>query len=219
MSKTSLVLVHLLSVFSLSSECLNTVFTFSFTSSLNFITYHCKPNKIKSSCTAAMIWVWTVSSSLLAVIHKQEKTGLIIDLRNFVRTDIQMTSPKWNHFALGILKTKPEENWEKIVSQMLNVSCSLRSLRSVYTPFLLKIGQVCRKLCWYLSYLTVTEVYLKALYLSLCNSGRNSCGWKLVLAITLKPFIFLYIEVYNLSFQTEPFCTLQVNNSAILQQA
>lgn len=54
-----------------------------------------------------------------------------MDLGNFARTNIQVISSKLNHFALGILKTKPEKNQEKIFSQMLSIPCPLQSMRSV----------------------------------------------------------------------------------------
>lgn len=166
-----------------------------------------------------MIWVWTALSSLLAVIWKQEKMSLIIDLRNCARTNIQVILSKWNYFALGILKKKAKKtpkNPKKqqnlgrkrkkqinkketqrnkarkdtlFNSQVLSILCLLESVRSVGSHCLLRIGPIFKKFCSYLSSLTVTEMYPYALQLNLCNCGRNSCACILILAITIKPFI------------------------------
>lgn len=83
------VLMHLLSDLSLCSECLYSVFTTSFTSSLNFIGYHCKTNKIKGD-SQLQGYESVYCLIILALICKEEKTGLIIDLRSFARTNKQV---------------------------------------------------------------------------------------------------------------------------------
>lgn len=40
--------------------------------------------------------------------------SLIIDLRNFARTNIQVIPSKWNHFALGIFKKNKQKNPTKL---------------------------------------------------------------------------------------------------------
>lgn len=111
--------------------------------------------------------------------------SLIIDLRNFARTNIQMILSKWNHFALGILggKKSTEPGGEKgkeikkktitkqtkkvrqtknshskkqrkkynlFNSQMLSILCLFKSVRSVGSHCLLKVGPIWKGLCSYL---------------------------------------------------------------------
>lgn len=53
--------------------------------------------------------------------------GLIIDLRSFARTNVQLVSSKLNRFAQQILKGKPEKSKEKIVSFLTDAERSLSS--------------------------------------------------------------------------------------------
>lgn len=131
-------------------------------SSLNFISYHCKPNEIKG---VAQLHLYGSELHHPPCNNVQMgKKGLIIDLRNFARTDIEVIPWKLNRFAVGVLKTKPEKSQEKIVffSQMLSIPCPLKSMISIGSHCLLIIRPECRKIC-YLSYLTVREMHLSAL--------------------------------------------------------
>lgn len=104
--------MHLLSFFSLSSECLHSVFIYSFASSLNFISYHCKLNEIQ--VVAQLQWYESeLPHHPYLQIWKQDKMSLIIDLRNFARTNIQVILSKWNHSALGMLQKNQPNLGEK----------------------------------------------------------------------------------------------------------